>query len=416
MTGHWAKVGAVIAALVTALSITACGGSGSSNSGTTASAAGSKKPLLVGISLSASGDFSDPGAAAKKGYELWAQTVNAHGGILGRKVRLKIVDDASSPNQVVTNYENLITRNHADLVLGPFSTLLTAPAAKIASRYGYAFPEPAGGGPAVFDEKLHNVFFIQRAPVVGCGDPFVNWLKTLPASQRPKTAAYPTLDDPFAGPIVDRARKKLEAMGIKTVYKTVYPPETADLTPIVAKYAADKPDLVFAGTQSDDAYAEVKALVQAHYNPKFLFMSNGANSPVDFPDKVGAANTAGIMSCSGWFPDSKAHGNAAFVAAYIKKYGGTPDQIDETSAEAYATGQVLEDEAKKTGKIDNKTIIAALHKGSWPTLVGNLSWDANGSPTGSVALSEWVNGKLVPVFPVHQAKHAPVTPKPNWAG
>ena len=153
-------------------------------------------------------------------------------------------------------------------------------------------------------------------------------------------------------------------MGIKTVFKTVYPPETADLTPIVAKYAADKPDLVFAGTQSDDAYSEVKALVQAHYNPKFLFMSNGANSPVDFPDKVGAANTAGIMSCSGWFPDSKAHGNAAFVAAYLKKFGGTPDQIDETSAEAYATGQVIEDEAKQTGKIDNKTIIAALHKGT----------------------------------------------------
>ena len=213
MTGHWAKVGAAIAALVTALSITACGSSSSSSTSASTAAAASKKPLLVGISLSASGDFSDPGAAAKKGYELWAQTVNAKGGILGRKVRLKIVDDASSPNQVVTNYQNLITRDHADLVFGPFSTLLTAPAAKTASRYGYAFPEPAGGGPAVFDEKLHNVFFIQRAPVVGCGDPFVNWLKTLPASQRPKTAAYPTLDDPFAGPIVDRARAKLEAMG-----------------------------------------------------------------------------------------------------------------------------------------------------------------------------------------------------------
>ena len=239
-------------------------------------------------------------------------------------MKLKIVDDASSPNQVVTNYQTLITRDKVDLVFGPFSTLLTAPAGKVVHRYGYAFPEPAGGGPAVFAEKLPNLFFIQRAPVVGCGDPFVNWLKSLPAAQRPKTAAYPTLDDPFAAPIVDRARKALEGLGVKTVFHTVYPPETHDLTPIVQKYIAAKPDLVFGGTQSEDAYAEVKALIQLHYNPKFLFLSNGANSPVDFPDKVGAANTAGIMSCSGWFPNSKDPGNAEFVAAYRAKYGGTP--------------------------------------------------------------------------------------------
>src|SRR5205807_5601654 len=126
-----------------------------------------------GISLSSSGDFSDPSAAAKKGYELWAETTNASGGLLGRQVQLKIVDDASSPNQVVTNYQNLITKDHVDFVFGPFSTLLSAPAAKIANRYGYAFVEPAGGGPAVFQEKLTNVFFTQPAPIINCGDPFV---------------------------------------------------------------------------------------------------------------------------------------------------------------------------------------------------------------------------------------------------
>jgi branched-chain amino acid transport system substrate-binding protein len=415
MKGQRPTVGAVIAALVVALAVAACGGN-SSSSGGGGSAAGSGKPLTIGISLSASGDFSDPGNAAKRGYELWAQTVNAKGGILGRKVKLKIVDDASSPNQVVTNYQNLITRDKVDLVFGPFSTLLTAPAGKVVDRYGYAFPEPAGGGPAVFAEKLHNIFFVQPSPVIDCGDPFVNWLKTLPPAQRPKTAAYPTLDDPFAAPIVARTRKMLEAMGVKTVFSTVYPSETQDLTPIVAKYVAAKPDLVFAGTQSEDAYSQVKALVQLHYNPKYLFFANGANSPVEFPDKVGAANTAGIMSCSAWFPTSKTPGNAEFVSAYLKKYGGTPDQIDSGSAEAYAVGQLIEAVAKKTGKVDNKTIIASLHRGQWPTVQGNLSWDADGAPTGSQLLSEWVGGKLLPVFPSALAQHAPESPKPAWAG
>ena len=69
-----------------------------------ATAATGAGPIKIGISLSLSGDFSDPGKAVKRGYDLWASYVNAHGGILGRQVQLKIVDDASSPNQVVTNY------------------------------------------------------------------------------------------------------------------------------------------------------------------------------------------------------------------------------------------------------------------------------------------------------------------------
>src|SRR5713226_2882493 len=219
-------------------------------------AAPSAAPIKIGISLSLSGDFSDPGKAVKRGYDLWAAYVNAHGGILGRKVQLKIVDDASSPNQVVTNYQNLITRDKVDLTFGPFSSLLTGPAATVANRYKYAFLEPAGGGPKVFALHLHNLFFVQPAPVVKCGDTFVQYLKTLPAAQRPKTASYASLDDPFSSPIADAMRAKLTAMGVKTVYKTIYPAETSDLTPIIGKAIAPKPDMIIGGTQSVDAYSQ----------------------------------------------------------------------------------------------------------------------------------------------------------------
>ena len=163
-------------------------------------------PIKIGISLSASGDFSDPGKAVKRGYQLWAAYVNAHGGLLGRQVQLKIVDDASNPNQAVTNYQNLINKDHVDLVFGPFSSLLTGPAATVARRYGYAFLEPAGGGPKVFALKLPNLFFVQPAPVINCGDPFVALGALAAEAARPKTASYTALDDPFASPIADRMR------------------------------------------------------------------------------------------------------------------------------------------------------------------------------------------------------------------
>jgi len=385
----------------------------------TAAAAGVARPaggdaVTIGISLSLSGDFSDSGKAAMRGYQLWASVVNAHGGLQGKQVKLKIVDDTSSPTQVVTNYQNLITHNKVDFTFGPFSTLLSAPAATVANRYHYAFIEPAGGGPAVFDEKLHNVFFTQPAPVLDSADVFAHYILSLPKSLRPKTAAYPSLDDPFASPIADRVRTLLEAGGIKTVFKTIYPSETTDMTPIVAKYAATKPDLVVGGTQNNDAYAQIKALIQLKYSPKFVFFSNGPNDPAEFPSKVGAKNVDGIFSTGDWFPDSTSPGNKSFVAAYTKKYGGGAGSIDPTSAEAYAAGQVLAAAVAKTKSLDNGKIIDALHSGTWPTVEGTLHWNSIGEPQGSDLLVEWVKGKLLPVYPKSVALHAPVAPKPAW--
>jgi branched-chain amino acid transport system substrate-binding protein len=368
------------------------------------------------VSLSLSGDFADPGKAVQRGYELWAEQVNAKGGILGRKVVLDIKDDASSPDQVVTNYQNLISKDHVDLVVGPFSSLLTIPSSQIAKRYGYAFIESAGGSPAVFDQHLDNLFFVQPGPVVDQGNVFADYILSLPASERPKTAAYPSLDDPFSQPIAETIRARFEAAGIKTVYDATYPAETADLTPTMSKVAAAKPDVIVSGTQTEDAFQQVKALVQLRYSPKWMYMSNGANSPLEFPDKVGAGNTTDIFSSGDWFPDSDAFGSKAFAQAYVKKYGGTPDQIDNSSAEAYAAGQVIQEVTAQTKSVDNQTIISALHSGSWKTLLGDLSWDADGAPQGSFLLLQWQGGKLLPVFPTSVAKASPQAPKPNWGG
>jgi branched-chain amino acid transport system substrate-binding protein len=184
----------------------------------------------------------------------------------------------------------------------------------------------------------------------------------------------------------------------------------------MTKVAAAKPDVLIAGTQVQDAYSQVKSLVQLKFSPKYMFMSNGANSPAEFPGKVGATNVQGIMSAGDWFPSSTAAGSAEFTAAYIKAYGGTADTIDNTSAEAYAAGQLVEAVAKQAGKIDNATIISTLHQGTWPTVLGTLSWDATGAPSGSFSLIQWQGGKLVPVFPAAQAQATPVYPKPNWGG
>src|SRR5947209_1122395 len=146
-------------------------------------------PIKIGISLSFSGDFSDDGKAFQQGYQLWADDINAHGGILGRKVTLDILSDASSPDQVQTNYQKLITVDKVDLVFGPFSTLLTKPSSVVANRYGYALIEGAGTGESVFTRGLHTLFCVSLSSDRYLTT-FVNYILSLPTSLRPKTAVY----------------------------------------------------------------------------------------------------------------------------------------------------------------------------------------------------------------------------------
>src|SRR5579883_1316149 len=73
----------------------------SSSSPSSSAASKSSAPITIGVSVSLSGDFSGDGLATKQGYETWAAFQNAHGGILGRQIRLDFLSDGSSPTQVV---------------------------------------------------------------------------------------------------------------------------------------------------------------------------------------------------------------------------------------------------------------------------------------------------------------------------
>ncbi len=385
--------------------------------GTGARAAAPKAlpPLTIGVSLSFSGDFSGDGLAFKQGYLLWADAVNKAGGVLGRKVRFIMLSDASSPVQVVTNYQKLITIDHVDAVFGPFSTLLTKPASVVANRYGYAFLEGAGGGPSVFTRGLHNVFDVSL-PVANNLVSFAHYILSLPASIRPKTAAYATEDDPFTKPQLDVARAILEKGGVRTVYSTVYPAETTDYAPIADAVIHSHAQIGLFGTLLPDITAFIQAFVQQHYNPEALIATAGPDLGSQFIKAVGLKNTEGIFVPNGWYPQADNFENAAMVHAYIAKYGGTPDAVPSDVAEAYAVGQVFAQAAAKAHGFDNAKIIQVLHSGAtFNSVQGPVRFDATGQNVAALAyLFQWQNGRFLRVFPPGGGAVKPEFPKAHW--
>ena len=399
-------LGGVIAAL---LLLSACGGSTTGTQNNT--------PIKIGVSLSLTGDNSADGQAFKQGYQLWADTVNKNGGLLGRKVQLDILNDATSTTQVVSNYQTLITGHHDDLVLGPFSTLLTKPASVVANRYGYAMLEGAGGGPSVFTQGLHNIFDVSP-PVANLLVSFTQYIKSLPTGQRPTTAAYATEDDPFTQPQVDTAKDLLEKAGVQTVSYQVYKAETTDFTPIAQKMIDSKAQIIVTGTLLPDITAFIQAFKQQHYNPQALIATAGPDQGDQFTSAIGGATAAeGIfVPNGGWYPSINTYQNAQMVHDFLAKYGGTADGISSDVAEGFAVGQVLTQAVNKVQSIDNAKIIAELHSGdTFQSVQGDVKFDSTGQNILATGyLFQWQQGSLISVYPAAQATKPPEFPKPNW--
>jgi branched-chain amino acid transport system substrate-binding protein len=409
---------AAVAAMALALAACSSGGSGGSSKSNNSN----KSPIVIGASLSLTGDFSADGQAFQRGYNLWASDINKAGGILGRKVQFKYLDDKSDPTQGSTNIQQLISADKVNLVFGPFSSLITGPTASVAARYHYAMIEGAGGAPAVFDtpsnKAVHNVFDVSY-PIVSQYDPLINWIRSLPPSQRPKTAAYPVVDNPFTIPPEQKARNELQALGVKTVYYKVFPSEVPDFRSAADDVAAKNAQIVLLGSVDVPTVAAfVKAFQQSHYNPKAMIATAGPDQGKDFLNAVGS-NATGIMTANGWYGGYDNPQSKKMVSEYVAKYGGTASDINSDVAEAYSVGQVAEQAIKATGGTDNAKIIQYLHSGvTLSSVQGPVQFNALGENIKPVIfVFQWQNGNYSQVLPTGAAGSGKIIyPKPNWGG
>ncbi|MGO1798638.1 MAG: amino acid ABC transporter substrate-binding protein, partial [Microbacterium gubbeenense] len=293
------RIAAAIGTLtIAALTVSACSGAGDQSEG-----GGSDDPIVIGISLPLTGDFSEPGKGVERGYEAWREIINENGGLLGRQVELKILDDQSNADRVVSDYESLIAQDGVDLVFGPFSTRLVVPSARVAQEYGMLFVEPAGAAEEVFEQGFDNLFYAAPAIANDHYNHLADHLLSLPEGERPETVAVAAMDDPFAQGTAYGLRDKLEEAGFEVLVDEVYPPNTTDFSTIAAKIAQSDADIVIGGTQYQDAVNLIIALQQLDYQPELAAFSTAPTNP-EFAAAIGGA-TEGILAPTGYSPKSQ---------------------------------------------------------------------------------------------------------------
>src|SRR5215216_5395178 len=370
------------------------------------------EPIKVGASLPLTGEFSEPGKAAQQGYKVWEAMVNDSGGLIdGRPVKMVIKDDQSNQNTIVADYNALISRDKVDLLLGTFSSLLNLPASAVAERNRMLFVEPAGGAPELFDRGFKMLFFAQQATADKQGAVWANYVTELPEDQRPKTAAYPTLDDPFAQPTSEGIEEIFSKAGIKTVYRETYTIDNPNLDGIASAMKARKPDVVVHGATFEDGVGMVRALRKAGFTPKMLYQTTAPSLGDQYAQAIGKPTTEGIFYGVSHSKEAKTPGNDEFVAKYQEMFGGT--EVPEDAADAYATAEVMQAAVKAVGTIERQRQLELadwLRENQVDTILGPLSWDELGRPEGEFLVGQWQSGVPEIVLPDEAATSEKIIP------
>ena len=367
-----------------------------------------RQPIKIGASIAATGSYGRTGLYQLEAYELWEKQVNARGGLLGRPVRLIIRDDQSDPSTGEKLYEQLITEDEVDLILGPYSSQVTQAAANVAEKYGY--PMLAAGASAselwtTGDKKyLFGLYSVAERYFVG----------VLETAEREgyRTIAVVHENTLFPQSTAQGTIKLARDKGLQVVLVEPYPVRVTDVSSLIQKAKSLNAEVLVGGSYLPDALLITRQARDLGYSPKLMAFSVAAAMP-DYGEALGK-DADYVFGPSMWEPELQTPGNQEFVRAYKELAGREPDYH---AAAGYSACQVLEAAVTQLQSLDNRRIRDWLASAEMETILpGKFRVDVNGMIIGHEILTiQWQSGRKVVVWPAKHASGSYRLPTPAWS-
>jgi branched-chain amino acid transport system substrate-binding protein len=380
----------------------------------------------VGVVTSISGELATGGNVTKRGYDLWAEAVNAEGGIAigGKKypVQLFYADAQSQPSQGASAAERLITQEKVDFILGPYSSGVTMAAAPVVEKYKVPMITGSAESPLIWLNKFKYTFGT-IPPVSFTGATPITTLAALP--DPPKTAVILGSNDTFSKATAEAFKAAAEQAGIKVLKYNIVP-AGQDLTPLMSAVRGLRPDLVAFGGHDEELIKLVKSLQQINYTPKALLMHYGVTEPA-FIEALGN-NSNQVFGASVWTSSVKTHSEllwpdaASYTAAAEKAYQSAPDY---TQAGSSAAGLAFQAALQKIGarpplsETSRVALIQALENLDVETFYGRINFATEGeyyhANVGLTPLTIQIQDqKVLVVGPHNDMESAPQYPMLSW--
>ena len=368
-----------------------------------------QKPIVIGGSLPLTGQFAETAKWIEKGMKYWASEINAQGGLLGRQVEFIIYDDESDAKKAVTFAEKAITVDKVDLLFGGYPGTAARAVMPVAEKYKYVYVS-MGGHMKSFEQGY--TYSIGGPPLMGewWYEGFYQWLKTLPADQRPKRAAVYTMNNPIGASLMDSINRMSKDLGVELAINEKYNLPLPDATPLILKAKQMNCDILFSNGFFADGVMTIRAAKALNYEPKAILQGVGSV----IPSWVKELGKDGDFVFSGTSLHNRLNyaGNDR-LNAYVKKEYNL-DGYPLYFGFGYAWMQTLSQGVEGAGSLDQTEIRDWLKSSTVNTIAGPMKFDEKGLPKPIDFCTQVINGQVELVWPKAVRTHDPVYPKPAW--
>ena len=357
-------------------------------------------PIKLGGTLALTGPLSATAQIHKLAGEIYVEQLNARGGLLGRKVEWILKDDQSRPDVARTLYEQLVTVDKVDLLIGPYATGAILSAMGVAQRYNKVLVHHTFGIPSLAKYDMH---FPTWAVGPNPETTYPNLVfDAMAASARPpQTVAIVTSKFPSVHFMSVGAREVAKKRGIKEVLYLEWEFGNKDFGAIASRIKEANPDFIWGGVIALEGVQLLDALKKIDYTPKNHFHYLPSPGPMEKSPEARNALAATIFEQHP--PFTTFPGAAEFAKIYNEraKKANLPDiEVDTQAAASYSAWQVIEAGVKGTNSLDDKAIAAWLKKNPVQSIQGRLRYDGpNNYGDDLMRLKQNQNGKWVVVWP-----------------
>src|SRR5919198_2269401 len=338
-------------------------------------AALAQQPLRIGSTLSLTGPLSATGMIHKVAGEIYVDQLNQKGGLLGRKVEWVLKDDQSKPDLARTLYEQLITVDKVDLLIGPYATANILAAIGVAQRYGKIIWHHTAGVPGLLKYDLQfPTGGLPAGPEVSLPELVFNAAAQAP--KPPKTVVIATSKFPSVHFISVGARDVAKKKGLQEVGWLEWEFGNRDYGPIASRIKEANPDFLFIGAIGVGSLLLLDALKKIDYTPPIHFHMFPAPGPLAKSPNAQHALALTVFEQHPPFTDNPVA--APFVTTCNDRAAraGLPDnQVELQAAGSFATWQTIEAAGNRAQNIEDKALAAWLKKHPGDKIIGTLRWE-----------------------------------------
>jgi ABC-type branched-subunit amino acid transport system substrate-binding protein len=363
-----------------------------------------QQPIRIGSTLALTGPLAATALVHKVVGEIYVEQLNKRGGLLGRQVEWIVKDDQSKPDLARTLYEQLVTTDKVDLLMGPYATGAILSAMGVAQRYNKVLVHHTFGIPSLAKYDMHFPAW-SLGPDPGNTVPNTV-LDALAASPKPpKTIAVVTSKFPSVHFMSLGAREVAKKRGLNEVLFLEWDFGNLDYGPIAARIKEAKPDFLWVGAIGLEGNQLLEALSKIDYAPQEHFYMYPAPGPMSKSPLARNALSMTIFEEHPPFTNNPA--SAEFINLYHERAAkaGIPDtNVEVQAAASYTAWQILEAGVKGAGSLDDKAIGAWLKKNRVDTITGRLRFDGpNNYGDDLMRVKQVQNARWVTVWPKEYA-------------